>query len=431
MEATVAVPNDDLARCPTRQKLTVLPPVVVLNLFYSGLGIIRQLSGTGVRVVGLSANHEIFGNFTRLCEVRRAPNSQEQPEQLLRFLQDAAPELHGAIIFPTRDADVLFLDRFRPELEQLYRLPIPSRDVLGRVLDKDTLAKTAMNAGISVPRTATVTNFTELMRESQYVGFPCILKPVRSIHWRDGDNWKTVGGRKAFRASNINELENHYKRVSQIRSEVLLQEWIPGGTGNLEIWGGYVGSGTDAAAYFTARKILQSPGEFGTGCVVESEPLPDLLKPSIRLCRALDYEGIAEIEYKRDPRDGVLKFIEINVRHWDWHELGRASQINVTWTAYCHLVGRQIEAVYTPTKRAKWIAEDVVVRHLWECVWQRGADQQTILHVFAGKRIYGISDWHDPAPCICYSLKTLLPSFTNAAVGKLKRVFNRAVTPHV
>jgi predicted ATP-grasp superfamily ATP-dependent carboligase len=431
MEATVAVPNVVALRFPTRERLTVLPPVIVLNLFYSGLGIVRQLSGTGVRVVGLSAHPEIFGNFTRLCEVRRSPNSQEQPEQLLRFLQDAALELKGGIIFPTRDADVLFLDRFRSELELLYRLPIPPREVLRRVLDKDTLARTAMTAGISVPRTATVTNLTELMRESEYVGFPCILKPVRSIHWRDGDNWKAVGGRKAFRASNLNELEGHYKRVARIRSTVLLQEWIPGGTGNLEIWGGYVGHGTDVHAYFTARKVLQSPGEFGTGCVVESEPISDLLEPSVRLCRALDYEGIAEIEYKRDPRDGILKFIEINVRHWDWHELGRASQINITWSAYCHLVGRHIEPVHTPTKRAKWVAEDVFVRHLWECVWQTPADRQAMLHAIAGKRIYGICDRHDPAPCICYSLNTLLPLFASAAVGKLKQVFNRAVTPHV
>lgn len=431
MEATVAVPNDVLRRCPTRERLTVLPPVIVLNLFYSGLGIVRQLSGTGVRVIGLSADPEIFGNFTRLCEVRRAPNSQEQPEQLLRFLKDAALELHGAIIFPTRDADVLFLDRFRSELGLIYRLPIPSRDVLGRVLDKDVLARAAMKAGIPVPRTATVTNFTELMRESQYVGFPCILKPVQSVHWRNGDNWKTVGGRKAFRASDANELESHYKRVSQIRSTVLLQEWIPGGAGNLEVWGGYVGHGADIDAYFTAKKILQSPGEFGTGCVVESEPLPDLLEPSIRLCRALDYEGIAEIEYKRDPRDGILKFIEINVRHWDWHELGRASQINVTWTAYCHLAGQHVETVYTPTKRAKWVAEDVFVRHLWECIWQTQADRQAMVHAIAGKRIYGICDWHDPAPCVCYLLNTLLPSFASAAVRKLKQRFNRAVTPQV
>src|SRR5262245_2330405 len=117
------------------------PPVVILNMFHSGLGIARQLRGTGARVVGLSADPKVYGNFTRLCEVRRAPNSQEEPEHLAEFLMGAASELRGAVIFPTRDADVLFLDQFRSTLEPLYKLAIPSRPALCRVIDKAVLAE--------------------------------------------------------------------------------------------------------------------------------------------------------------------------------------------------------------------------------------------------------------------------------------------------
>ncbi|HET7208493.1 MAG TPA: hypothetical protein VFI95_18095, partial [Terriglobales bacterium] len=62
------------------------PPVVILNMFYSGLGIARQLAGRGMRVIGLSADRSIYGNFTRLCEVRQAPNSNDDPEGLREFL---------------------------------------------------------------------------------------------------------------------------------------------------------------------------------------------------------------------------------------------------------------------------------------------------------------------------------------------------------
>ena len=86
-----------------------LPPVIVLNLFHSGLGIVRQLSGRGIRVVGLSAHPRVYGNYTRLCEVCFAPDSQDQPEELVAFLLCAALHLRGAVIFPTRDADVLGL----------------------------------------------------------------------------------------------------------------------------------------------------------------------------------------------------------------------------------------------------------------------------------------------------------------------------------
>jgi len=340
------------------------PPVIVLNLFHSGLGIVRQLSGSGVRVVGLSAHRRIYGNFTRLCEVRFAPNSQEQPEQLADFLLRTASDLRGAIIFPTRDADVLFLDRFRSELEPYYRLAISPRQVLFRVMDKAALADVALAAGIPVPRTTVVSEGAQLQRAAETVGFPCVVKPVSSVDWRQGKNWDAVGGRKAFRANNSAQLQQAYDRVSRAHSEILLQEWIPGGTDQIVVWGGYVCHGSEPLAHFTARKIVQSPQEFGTGCVVESAHIPGLLEPSLRLCRALAYEGMAEIEYKRDLRDGTFKLIEINARHWDWHELGGASRMNLTWVAYCHLTGRPIQPSRPVIQRAKWIAEDAFLTYV-------------------------------------------------------------------
>src|SRR5579872_1312221 len=168
------------------------PSVLILNLFYSGLGIARQLSGRGVRVVGLSAHRQIYGNFTRLCEVRFAPNSQEQPEELAEYLLHNAPELQGSIIFPTRDADVIFLDRFRDDLEPYYRLAIPPRSLLQRVMDKSALVETAVAAGVPVPRTAIVSRASELAKAADEVGFPCVVKPVRSVDWRLGENWNLV-----------------------------------------------------------------------------------------------------------------------------------------------------------------------------------------------------------------------------------------------
>jgi predicted ATP-grasp superfamily ATP-dependent carboligase len=101
-----------------------LPPVVILNLSYSGLGIARDMTGRGARVVGLSSDQNIYGNFTRACEVWLAPNASQEPEKLADFLLRAASLLGGAVVFPTSDFDVLFLDRFRSSLEPHYRLSI-------------------------------------------------------------------------------------------------------------------------------------------------------------------------------------------------------------------------------------------------------------------------------------------------------------------
>jgi predicted ATP-grasp superfamily ATP-dependent carboligase len=382
---------------------------------------VRQLAGTGVRVVGLSADPKIYGNFTRLCEVRNAPNSQEQPQELADFLLRAASDLNGAIIFPTRDADVLFLHGFRAELENIYRLAIPPRDVLFRVIDKAKLADIADEAGVSIPATAVVRGRSKLVSAAERTGFPCVIKPLRSIDWRQGDNWNLVGRRKAFRADSLLELEQHYDRVSRAHPEILLQEWIPGATDQIVVWGGHVSRGEKLSAFFTARKILQSPEVFGTGCVVESELLPELAEPSVRLCRALGYEGIAEIEFKRDARDGKLKLIELNPRHWDWHQLGAASNVNLTWITYCDLAGLPVNRVTPRYRSARWVAEDSLLICTLSGLFDRTVSLSQALRSLIGKRMYGTFAWNDPLPFIRYSVETLAPMIVGAAVRKMRR----------
>jgi D-aspartate ligase len=407
----------------------ILPPVLILNLFYTGLGIARSLAGRGIRVVGLSAHRHIYGNFSRYCEVRFSPNSQEEPEQLAEFLLGIAPEFEGAIIFPTRDADVLLLDRFRSELEEHYRLAIPPHAVLMRVIDKAALVDAAIRAGVPVPRTAVVRDITELQLGAEKAGFPCVVKPVSSVHWRQGQNWDVVGRRKAFRADNVGELQREYKRVSKVRSEILLQEWIPGRANDIVVLGGYVSKASEFLACFTARKVLQSPEEFGTGCVVETDNVPGLFELGSRLCRTLKYEGMAEIEFKRDTRDGQLKLIEINTRHWDWHQLGQASGVNVSWTAYAHLSGQPGEMLPYSVRHCKWVAEDAFVTHALAGLYRGESGPLGLWRQVAGHRMYGIFSWKDPVPFLRYSVGFLAPTLAKAAIGKIREQKLRSSGP--
>lgn len=390
------------------------PPVIILNMFYSGLGIARDMAGKGVRVVGLSSDRKIYGNFTRLCEVRWAPNSQEEPGDLAAMLLKLSSELGGAVIFPTRDADVLLLDRFRDVLSPHYRLAIPPSDCLLRVMNKHALAVAALGAGIPVPRTALVSSRADLDRVESEVGFPCVLKPVVAADWRGTENWEKVGARKAIRVNDKHELEREYEVLSEIDGEVLVQQWISGSSDEIVILGGHVRKGGELLDYFTARKLVQSPDDCGTGCLVASEPIPEIIELSKRLCRALEYQGMAEIEYKYDRESREFRLIEINTRHWDWHRLGSASGINLSWTAYCDWTGHSLDSQAKPVARAKWIAEDALLIYMLRGLYRRRLRVGDVWKKLSGRRVYGISDWNDPWPGFRYGLREFLPNIAKS-----------------
>lgn len=394
------------------------PAVIILNLFYTGLGIARNLSGYGIRIVGLSADRKGYGRFSRFCEVRFAPNSHEEPVELKEYLLAITKELPGAVIFPTRDADVLFLDTYREELAPHYRLAIPAHDALMKVVDKAALVETAERVGVPVPRTLVVRGPREIPQILEKVGYPCVVKPVKSVDWRKGNNWQKVGGRKAYLAANEAKFREEYDRVASITPELLVQEWIPGPTEQIVILGGYVGDNGTPIAYFTARKLVQSPDDFGTGCIVEMVSIPELMEPTIRLCRALNYRGMAEVEYKKDDRTGEYKVIEINTRHWDWHRLGMANNVNVSWAAYCDLTGAKYAPQITAEPRtSKWIADDATLTYFLNGLYYRQIHVKTFLKKLSGRRQYGIFDWSDPLPSL-YNFLTATVAGTGKQIGR-------------
>ena len=129
------------------------PTAVVMNMFYTGLGIARSLGEKGIPVIGLSAQRGIYGNFTRYAKCLACPDSRSEPEELLSFLLKLGKAVGSrSVLFPTRDHDLVFLDRFRRELEPSYSLVVPESGPLSACLDKWQTYLAAQQSGVPTPK---------------------------------------------------------------------------------------------------------------------------------------------------------------------------------------------------------------------------------------------------------------------------------------
>src|SRR2546425_864839 len=97
---------------------------------------------------------------------------------------------------------------------------------------------------------------------------------------------------------------------------ILIQEFVPG-------WGetqfSYAALCLDGRplAWLVARRARQFPMDFGRfSTYVETVDEPGIIEPSIRLLGSIRYTGLVEIEFKRDPRDGRYKVLDVNPRVW-------------------------------------------------------------------------------------------------------------------
>lgn len=138
-----------------------------------------------------------------------------------------------------------------------------------------------------------------------------------------------------------------------------------------------------------------------------NEEIPELRGPTELLLDALGYKGIAEVEYLQDQRTGGWKLIEINPRHWDWHQIEVGSGVNLSWIACCHLSGKPLPAQDGTHRPTKWINEEYLLFHLLERLLHGDPGPRSLLRKIAGRRMYGLFSWRYPFPflhCILFEI---------------------------
>ena len=131
-------------------------------------------------------------------------------------------------------------------------------------------------------------------------------------------------------------------------SEILIQEIIPGD-----------GSQQLSYAHFSRTGKLiqlcsrQHPREFGRAATyVETIENSEIAELSERFLRSINFYGIVEIEYKRDPRDGRNKMLDVNARALGFHGLGQAVGVDFSYLLYTDQVGLPIEPCTAPPEKA-------------------------------------------------------------------------------
>ena len=407
------------------------PTAVVMNMFYTGLGIARSLGEAGISVIGLTAQLGVYGNFTRYAKIVHVPDSRNESEALLAHLMNLGEEIgHRSVIFPTRDDDLVFLDRYREVLEPLFVLAVPERAALEVCLSKWETYLWAKRLEVATPRCWLVETEQELLRIAPDVAYPCVAKPVASHHWRQGSNWELVGGRKAFSVSSLQELLAEYGMIARAHQKVLLQEMVPGGDDCLVITACYLDRNSNWVAGFNAQKLVQSPETFGTGCIVQSANRPELFEPTLRLLREMRFSGIAEVEYKWDSQKGAYQLIEINPRAWDQHTLGAAGGVDLIHLAYCDYAGLPLPACVRNVSTNKWIAEDAFLMNAISYLWRRDPKFGALFRMARGKRIYAIWSAKDPLPFLAYFALHLVPELVRSSIRLLRSALTRTVRGH-
>jgi predicted ATP-grasp superfamily ATP-dependent carboligase len=300
-------------------------------------------------------------------------------------------DLHGWTLFPTDDYAVALVARHHEVLATRYKLTVPPWEQLQWVCDKRLLHCLAQRLGVPEPWTVCPSSREELAALD--CPFPVILKP--SVRMKPS----SLAIPKAWRAEDRATLLARYDEASRVipPENLIVQEIVPGGGEAQFSYAALCKEGSSLAS-IVARRTRQFPMDFGQfSTYVETVDEPRVIAPAEKLLAATGFTGLAEVEFKRDPRNGQFKVFDMNPRVWGWHTLSKRAGVD-----FPYLLWRLVRGESVPELRGhagkRWMHMTADLRVAMEEILRGNLSLRTYLRSFRGPLESAIFAWDDPLP---------------------------------
>ncbi|MEM9255724.1 MAG: hypothetical protein AAGA91_09760 [Pseudomonadota bacterium] len=325
------------------------PTAVVMGLSPTGLYVARELCAGGIRVLGVDRE---FGTCSASSALRRSGGAwhESDPDKLLQKLVAFAHSQAGRpVLFPTSDYFIEFICQRFSDLSDHFSIAPDYHSLAAQLLDKLSFYRLCRQHAVAVPGLWELKDAGDIDKIIDELMFPCILKPTLIHLAKD-----YLKGAKVLVVANVDELLDRFRSIPAATGSWLLQEIIPGEESNITLLAGYRGGNEHADDVLTARKVRQYPPGFGSASRVVSEDCEETIAITKAFLGAVGYRGLYGAEYKRDPRDGQLKIIEINPRPTLWFQISHDARKRLAYRAYCDLTERPLPPTVPQLNGVLW-----------------------------------------------------------------------------
>ncbi|WP_458205922.1 carboxylate--amine ligase [Haladaptatus sp. NG-SE-30] len=220
-------------------------------------------------------------------------------------------------IVPLREPESYVLSKYREEFAEHVATPWSDSEAMASARDRHRLFERAREVGIPAPE-------TRLLSEWDDWGDETVVKSRYTVLVR--------ANRTAYPDVRFVSGEPDIDRlVHRMGHEPIVQECIPDGSeyGFFALF-----DHGEPVVTFQHRRIRSYTYSGGASVFRESVAHPQLHEQGVRLLSALDWHGPAMVEFRRDPRDGEFKLLEVNPRFWGSLQLAVHAGVDFPYRYY-------------------------------------------------------------------------------------------------
>lgn len=365
------------------------PRVLVTNAQQrKSLATVRSLGRHGIRVTAAERARFALSFFSKYTDKTVVyPNPETQPDAFLEWLISFLRVEPHDVLFPMDDDVLEVVTQHLPALRRYVIIPVVDRQTYVLASDKLWTVQAAEAAGVLCPKTAVAESLEEVKRLAPVLTYPVVIKPRTSS-----------GSRGMVYVSTPEELLRSWEDVNLHFPQPLIQEYIPAGGQALGV-SALLDRNSQPLAVFVHRRLREYPVSGGPSALCESIHDADLANLAVRLLQQLKWFGVAMVEFKTDPRDGLPRLMEINPRFWGSLQLAIYCGIDFPWLLYQLAVGNEIVPIdhYPAGKRYRWLPGDILHFLTNEERWKIARD---FFHLDRSRTCYDVLSLEDWRPTV-------------------------------
>lgn len=381
------------------------PVAFVLGIYpTSNLGAVRNLGRKGVPVVVLDVKKHQAAFYSKYAKGFVCPHPRYNEEKYIELLQQIGAQLPSkGVLIPTGDTETLALLRHAHQLDSYFYFTNASYEKVNLFINKRLFYQYLEKQDIPHPKTFFPKDENELMVASKHLSFPCIIKPVYPTYFRFDFNTKL------FVASSAEQLQSIYRKIHEKNHEVMVQEIIPGGAHTMYGYNAYYDRDGNPHGMFMYQRIREWPLGFGNGCYIQRVLEPSLEQITTSVVQTIGYHGIVDAEFKRDRRDGLFKFIELNPRVWMQNSYPSRYGCNLPYLAYLDAIGKPLPVteVSMPHQRITWVYFLEDIQSVRAQIQNRSIQVREILPAYGLGNEHAVFAWDDPLPFFILSCRSI------------------------
>jgi protein-tyrosine-phosphatase/predicted ATP-grasp superfamily ATP-dependent carboligase len=370
----------------------------------SALTILRSLDAQGLSCDIASSSDKPICKYSRYAkQFYIYPNPLVETENFVDAVCQLVQKNNYDLVIPVTERSLIPLSKSNKLDPWRQRLAIADSNSLLQVLDKSKTLALAQTCVIPVPFSHTVTNLSELEALASQLDYPVVVKPGHSIP--DAKMRRQLSVCYAHSASELNKLGKELL----VYCSLLVQQYVLGEGTGIELLANH----GEVVYAFQHKRLHELPLTGGGSCYRKSVSInPVLLAASQKLIKALNWHGVAMVEFKWQSETGEYWLMEINGRFWGSLPLAVSAGADFPAMLFNLLINQELP-------KSKSYREEIYCCKLsadiqwYEQVLRKNSDNRLVKYPSKKKLItdllfilhptrhyFDIQCWYDPIPGI-------------------------------